>query len=79
VKKNTNVLMHIVGYFKKKLSSEEKQELHDLIESYHCGLIPLIVPITLMNHYIRKYDEAWLKRQHYLNPHPLELMLRNHV
>ena len=79
VKKNTNVLMHIAGYFKKNLAADEKKELHDLIENYHRGLIPLIVPITLMNHYVRKYEEAYLKRQHYLNPHPLELMLRNHV
>ena len=79
VKKNTNVLMHIAGYFKKKLASEEKRELHDVIEHYHRELLPLIVPVTLLQHYVRKYDEAWLKQQHYLNPHPLELMLRNHV
>jgi uncharacterized protein YbgA (DUF1722 family) len=46
---------------------------------YRQGLIPLIVPVTLMNHYVRKYDESYLKKQIYLNPHPLELQLRNHV
>jgi uncharacterized protein YbgA (DUF1722 family)/uncharacterized protein YbbK (DUF523 family) len=78
-KKHTNVLHHIMGYFKKQLSTDEKQELLDIIESYHKGLIPLIAPITLLNHYVRKYNEPYLKRQYYLNPHPLELMLRNHV
>ncbi len=79
VKKNTNVLMHIMGHFKKYISADEKKEMLDIIESYHRGLIPLIVPVVMINHYVRKYDEPYLKRQYYLNPHPLELMLRNHV
>lgn len=79
IKKNTNVLMHIAGYFKKVLTPAEKKELLDIISHYHRGLVPLIVPTTLMNHYTRKYENSYLKRQFYLNPHPLELMLRNHV
>lgn len=79
VKKNTNVLMHIAGYFKKQLTSDEKQELLEVIDNYHKKLIPLIVPITLISHYVRKYDKPYLKKQYYLNPHPVELMLRNHV
>jgi uncharacterized protein YbgA (DUF1722 family)/uncharacterized protein YbbK (DUF523 family) len=79
VKKNTNVLLHIVGYFKDTLSSDEKQELLEVIENYHKGFVPLIVPITLIRHYVRKFDEPYLKNQYYLNPHPIELMLRNHV
>ncbi len=79
VKKNTNVLMHILGYFKNNLSADEKAELLEVIDHYHKGLIPLVVPVTLINHYVRKYAEPYLKGQHYLNPHPLELMLRNHV
>jgi uncharacterized protein YbgA (DUF1722 family) len=78
-RKNTNVLQHIAGYFRKQLSSEEKQELLGVIESYHTGIAPLIVPLVLINHYVRKYDEPYLKRQYYLHPHPAELMLRNHV
>ncbi len=78
-RKNTNVLDHIMGYFKKQLAGDEKQELLEIIGNYHKGVLPLIVPITVLNHYVRKYDEPYLKRQHYLNPHPLELMLRNHV
>lgn len=78
-RKNTNCLHHIMGYFKKDLTGDEKQELLDVIEDYHRGIVPLIVPITLIKHYVRKYDKAYLGRQVYLNPHPLELMLRNHV
>ena len=77
--KHTNVLYHVMGYFKKNLSSAEKQELLEVIDEYRKGLVPLIVPVTLMNHYVRKYDKSYLKEQTYLNPHPLELQLRNHV
>jgi uncharacterized protein YbgA (DUF1722 family)/uncharacterized protein YbbK (DUF523 family) len=78
-KKNSNVLQHILGYFKEQLSVDEKQELLEVIELYRQGLVPLIVPITLVNHYVRKYDQPYLKNQFYLHPHPLELQLRNHV
>jgi uncharacterized protein YbgA (DUF1722 family)/uncharacterized protein YbbK (DUF523 family) len=78
-KKNANVLLHMLGYFKEQLSSDEKQELLEVIDHYRKDDIPLIVPITLIRHYVRKYDQAFLKEQVYLNPHPLELQLRNHV
>jgi uncharacterized protein YbgA (DUF1722 family)/uncharacterized protein YbbK (DUF523 family) len=78
-KKNANVLMHMMGYFKEQLSSDEKQELLEVIDHYRQEYIPLIVPTTLINHYVRKYDQPYLKQQVYLNPHPLELQLRNHV
>lgn len=79
VKKQTNVLQHAMGYFKTKLSADEKQELLEVIGRYHDGYVPLIVPITLLNHYVRKYEEPYLASQHYLSPHPIELKLRNHV
>ena len=78
-KKNGNVLMHMMGYFKEQLSSDEKQELLEVMDHYRQEYIPLIVPMTLINHYVRKYDQPYLKQQVYLNPHPLELQLRNHV
>lgn len=79
VKKHVNVLMHMMGHFKKLISSDEKQELLEVIERYKKQYVPLIVPITLMNHYVRKYEEPYLQKQHYLNPHPTELKLRNHA
>jgi uncharacterized protein YbgA (DUF1722 family)/uncharacterized protein YbbK (DUF523 family) len=78
-RKNTNVLQHMVGYFKLQLSGDEKQELLEVVERYHRGQVPLVAPLILLQHYVRKYDVSYLKRQHYLNPHPGELMLRNHV
>jgi len=71
--------MHMMGYFKKELSSWEKGEMLEVIDQYRMNLIPLIVPLTLLRHYVRKYDQAYLKEQTYLDPHPLELQLRNHV
>ena len=76
--KNINVLQHMMGYFKKNLTGDEKNELLDIFDQYRGGNIPLIVPVTLLKHYVRKYDQAWLKTQTYLNPHPLELKLRNY-
>lgn len=78
-KKNANVLQHMMGYFKKLLSADEKKELQEIIDQYRIGLFPLIVPITLVGHYVRKYDQHYLKIQYYLNPHPLDLQMRNHV
>ncbi|MBM4302448.1 MAG: DUF523 and DUF1722 domain-containing protein [Deltaproteobacteria bacterium] len=79
IKKNANVLLHVMGYFKKNLSPAEKEELLRIVNNYQKGYIPLIVPVTLLNHYMWKYDQTYLKSQYYLDPHPLELKLRNHV
>lgn len=79
VKKNMNVLEHILGYFKNLLSSDEKLEMLDIFDRYRSEFVPLIVPITLLNHYVRKFGEPYLKEQVYLNPHPVALKLRNHA
>jgi len=79
VSKNTNVLQHIMGYFRKELSADEKAELMEVIGRYHDRLVPLIVPLTLLKHYVAKYDKSYLKGQIYLDPDPAELMLRNHA
>ena len=79
VKKNVNVLQHIMGYFKKLLTKDEKVEMLEIINRYAGNMVPLVVPLTLVNHYIRKYDVPYLRNQVYLEPHPSELMLRNHV
>jgi uncharacterized protein YbgA (DUF1722 family)/uncharacterized protein YbbK (DUF523 family) len=78
-KKNANVLMHILGFFKRELTADEKQEALERIDQHRLGLLPLIVPITLLAHYVRKYHQPYLREQVFLDPHPLELMLRNHV
>lgn len=79
VKKNVNVLQHIAGYFKKKLPGDDREELQGLIARYASHTVPLVVPLTLVNHYLRKQEIEYLQDQYYLEPHPAELMLRNHV
>ncbi len=79
VRKHVNVLQHILGYFKDQLKSQEKAELLGVIHDYHRELIPLIVPLTLIKHYVQSFDVDYIRDQVYLNPHPKELMLRNHV
>jgi uncharacterized protein YbgA (DUF1722 family)/uncharacterized protein YbbK (DUF523 family) len=79
VRKHVNVMHHILGYFKNQLATQEKAELLSVIDDYYRGLMPLIVPLTLIKHYARLFDVAYIREQVYLNPHPKELMLRNHV
>ncbi len=79
VKKHVNVLQHLMGYFKKQLSADEKQELLEILNQFRAGNLPLLVPVTLVNHYVRKYDQPYLKQQTYLNPHPIELKLRTYI
>ncbi len=78
-KKNVNVLQHMSGYFKKVLPLEDRLELGALIEDYRQGIIPLVVPVTLFRHFVRRYGISYLSGQSYLEPSPKELMLRNHV
>jgi len=79
VKKHVDVLQHIMGYFKRQLTAAEKKELLEVIDLYHRESFPLIVPITLIAHYQRKYLNVYLGGQYYLDPHPIELKLRNHA
>jgi uncharacterized protein YbgA (DUF1722 family)/uncharacterized protein YbbK (DUF523 family) len=78
-KKHANVLHHMTGYFSDRLSAAERLELVELIGDYRKELVPLIVPVTLIRHYVTKYHVAYLNNQVYLAPSPKELMLRNHV
>lgn len=75
-KKNVNVLEHMLGYFKKELSADEKKEMLEVIRDYSEGKVPHSAPLTLMKHYVRKYREPYLENQWFLNPYPPELLLR---
>jgi len=77
--KCADVMTHMMGYLRDRLTHEEKQELLELIDRYRNRILPMVVPATMFRHYIRKYKIAYLERQVFLNPHPAELMLRNHV
>ena len=78
-KRHTNVLMHMAGHLKKILDDDCRKELLDCIDEYRRGLFPLVVPVTLLRHYVRLHRIEYLAGQTYLEPHPRELMLRNHV
>ncbi len=79
VRKHVNVLQHLSGHLKEQLSAVEREELQETIQDYHRYLTPLAVPLTLIKHYVRILNVPYLVDQVYLNPHPKELMLRNHV
>jgi uncharacterized protein YbgA (DUF1722 family) len=73
------VLQHLAGFLKRRLEAGERAEIADVIHDYRLGLVPLIVPLTLIKHHVRRLGVAYLADQVYLSPHPKELMLRNHV
>jgi uncharacterized protein YbgA (DUF1722 family) len=77
-RKHSNVLEHMMGYFSEQLERGERVELLELIREYRRGLLPLVVPVTLIGHYIKKFKVEYLMKQVYLEPDPRELMLRNH-
>jgi uncharacterized protein YbgA (DUF1722 family) len=79
VRTHANVLQHLAGFCRPHLEAAERRELAGVIADYRQGLVPLIVPITLLRHHVMRHDIAYLKGQLYLDPHPKELMLRNHV
>jgi|TARA_B110000263_G_C15207726_1_gene463719 uncharacterized protein YbgA (DUF1722 family)/uncharacterized protein YbbK (DUF523 family) len=78
-KKNTDVLLHMMGFLKKLLTKIEKEDILSTIEDYRSEILPLIVPVTLIRHQVKKHNIEYLHDQLYLNPHPKELMLLNHV
>ncbi len=78
-KNHVNVLQHLQGYLKKFISSEDKQELQEVIQQYYDGYTPLIVPLTLFKHFFRQYPDEYIEDSIYLNPHPIELMLMNRI
>jgi uncharacterized protein YbgA (DUF1722 family) len=78
-RKHANALQHIAGHLKDRLDDAGRRELLGLVEDYRQGLVPLVVPITLINHHAARHDVPYVRDQIYLRPHPKELMLRNHV
>ena len=79
VRKHTNVLQHMLGYLRKTGDEMARKQAGAAIDDYRAGLVPLIVPVTLFSYLAERYNITYLMRQSYLNPHPKELMLRNHV
>jgi uncharacterized protein YbgA (DUF1722 family)/uncharacterized protein YbbK (DUF523 family) len=76
---HSNVLQHLRGYLKRDLDSGDKRELDTLIGQYKSGVIPLVVPVTLLRHHFRKFENAYIDRQVYMQPYPEQLMLRNRL
>lgn len=78
-KRHVNVLQHMLGHFRDRVEPAPRQAVAAVIEDYRRGLLPLVVPMTLVRHYVDLCGIDYLARQTYLEPHPRELLLRNHV
>ncbi len=78
-KRHANVLQHVLGYLRKQVDGANRADLVEVIDAYRVGLVPLVVPVTLLQHHFRRNPHPYISRQVYMNPHPRELMLRNAV
>lgn len=78
-KRHTNVLMHVMGFLKNRIDSDDKQEMIEVMDNYRHGKVPLIVPVTLMRHHLRRFPDEYISSQYYMAPYPEELMLRNMI
>ncbi|HET6440449.1 MAG TPA: DUF523 and DUF1722 domain-containing protein [Anaeromyxobacter sp.] len=77
--RHTNVLQHMLGYFRSVLAPPDRKELEVIVADYRRGLLPLVVPLTLFRHHVRRHRIEYLAGQVYLDPDPKELCLKNHV
>ncbi|RBJ78051.1 DUF1722 domain-containing protein [Pseudomonas sp. MWU12-2534b] len=76
---HSNVLLHLSGYLKQAISSADKQEVQHVIGQYRHGIVPLVVPLTLLKHHFRQHPDPYIAQQLYLQPHPESLSLRNAI
>ena len=79
-RRHTNVLQHLCGFLKHSIDAGDRRALCEIIEEYRTGAIPeLVVPIRFLRHRSRRIPDRYVEMQHYLEPHPDELGLRNHL
>ena len=75
--RHVNVLQHLLGYLRRQIDAVNRAGLVEVIDDYRDGLVPLVVPVALLQHHFRRHPHPYVSRQVYLDPHPRELMLRN--
>jgi uncharacterized protein YbgA (DUF1722 family)/uncharacterized protein YbbK (DUF523 family) len=71
---HVNVLLHILGYFKRGLDSQDKHELLNWFNAYRSERVPRITPVALLRHYLRIHPEPYIAAQYYLSPYPDDLL-----
>ena len=76
-KKRANVLQHVLGYLKKCADDADRKRSLETIDEYRRGLLPLMVPVTLLHHLVNKFSIEYLKEQRFFAPYPKELSLRS--
>jgi uncharacterized protein YbgA (DUF1722 family) len=77
--RHADVMMHAAGHLKRLIQTGDRDELLAAIDEHRRGIVPLVIPLTLLRHHVRRHDVGYLKDQTYLELHPTELALRNHV
>ena len=73
----SNALSHVKGHLKRQIGSRQRVSLDEIIASYRAGEVPLVVPVTMLNHYFDLYPNEYINKQVLLQDYPAELGLRN--
>lgn len=72
--RHANVLEHLFGFVSPHLDAADRAEMVEVIADYRAGILPRVVPLTLLRHHFRRHPHPYVERQVYLDPHPEELM-----
>jgi len=78
-RRHANVLQHLAGYLKRSIDAGDRQALAAIVEEYRTGAVPLVVPVRFLRHHFRRSPDRYVEMQHYLEPYPDDLGLRNHL
>lgn len=74
-----NVIEHVYGYFKKRLSDIEKSLYRETLEEFRQGVVPMIAVIKLLQQFLLHYGSSYLEEQYFFHPYPSELALRSSI
>lgn len=77
--KNRNVLEHMAGFVKDKITQIEKEMLHEQIRDYANKMVPLIAPLSKLHMFAKAHNVNYLLNQKFLHPYPKELVLRSDI
>ena len=74
---HANILVKLQRFLKNHISAPEKNELNALLSHYRTGVVPLIVPMSLLRFLMRKYEQLDALSMSHI--YPMELGLENRI
>ena len=74
---NINTHMHVMGYFKKFLSTSEKKMFLENLELYRNKKLPISAINNILHSWIVRFENQYLLNQSFFNPFPKYLIEKN--